>query len=299
MKHMVSLIFLCSFIFNSGCMISRQPQNLFQDQLSFILQEQKTQTEAHQQLQDKLMDLEKILQEIDSKLLTASVAQRAESIASNQTEISTLMEFQGIHPAELMKTGETFTVSPDEVVRGGKKNAQKIDGVEQPIAKLERDFPKSNMQTGIITEKRGETRGVGSQKENARKVPEKHKNLNPDYLYEQALEAFGKQEYQNALNLLGDLTHNFPAHELASNAYFWQGEACYQMQDFNNAVLMYNMVIEKYAESSKYPSALLKMGLSGFALNKNREGELRLEELIRKFPDRPESKRAVIFLNSR
>jgi TolA-binding protein len=69
------------------------------------------------------------------------------------------------------------------------------------------------------------------------------------------------------------------------------------MQDFDNAILNYNKVIEKYAESSKYPAALLKMGLSLFALNKSKEGELRLEELIRKFPDRAEAGRARMFLD--
>lgn len=298
MKHMFFLIFLVSFIFTNGCMTLRQPKNQFQDQVSLMIQEQKTQAETQQQIQNRLVELEKILQGID-KRLSAAVIQRAESIPSKQADISTLAEFQGIQPAEVKGTQEAFPVSPDEVGRDGKENSQKIGGVEQRLTHLESDLRKNNSQTKLITEKRREAPGLESQKENTRKAPEKHKNINPDDLYEQAVEAFSKQKYQKALNLWGEMTDNFPGHKLVSNAYFWQGEACYQLQDFDNAVLNYNKVIEKYAESSKYPAALLKMGLSCFALNESREGGLWLEELIRKFPDRPEAIRAGMFLNNR
>jgi tol-pal system protein YbgF len=298
MNRMVSLIFLCSFIFTSGCMTLRQPQNRFQDQVSIILQEQKTQTEIQHQIQDRLVELEKILQGID-KRLSATVIQRTESIPSNQTDFSTLTEPQQIKPARLMGAQKAFPDSPEKVVRDGKENSQKIEGFEQRLSNLERDLQKKNSQAKVITENKREARGIEPQKENTRKTLEKHKNMSPNDLYERALEAFSKQEYQKALILLGEMTDNFPEHKLASNAYFWQGEACYQMQDFDNATLNYSKVIEKYAESSKYPAALLKMGLSCFALNKSMEGELRLKELIIKFPDRAEAKRAGIFLNNR
>jgi tol-pal system protein YbgF len=137
------------------------------------------------------------------------------------------------------------------------------------------------------------------QKENIEKRDKKLKNIPPHDLYSQALKAFNELNYPMALNLWDEITDNFPEHKLLSNAFFWQGEAHYQMQDFDNAILKYNKIIEKYAESSKYPSALLKAGLSCFALNKNKEGELRLKELIEKFPDRAEAKRAGIFLHKR
>jgi TolA-binding protein len=70
------------------------------------------------------------------------------------------------------------------------------------------------------------------------------------------------------------MTDNFPEHTLLSNAFFWQGEAHYQMQDFDNAIVKYNRVIEQYNESSKYPAALLKAGLSCFALYKIRKVSL-------------------------
>jgi len=297
MKRIVSLFFLFSFMSTSGCMTIHPQQNQFQDRVSLIIQEQKIQAETQQQIQNRLMELEKLLQELDKRLPEVAI-QRAELIPSNQTEISNSAEPQGIHLTKIIESQEAFLSTLDEVVRDGKENSQKIDGLEKRLTSLEKDLPKSNSQKKeILTEKWRETPEINSQKEITRKAAAKHKNITPDYLYEQALEAFSKQEYPKALTLWTEMTDHFPGHKLASNAYFWKGEVCYQMQDFDNAILNYNKVIEKYAESSKYPAALLKMGLSLFALNKSKEGELRLEELIRKFPDRAEAGRAIMFLD--
>jgi tol-pal system protein YbgF len=299
MKHMVCLIFLFFFIFINGCITVRQHQNQFQDQLSFILQEQKTQAETQLQIQNNLIKLEKLLQEMD-KRLSAVVIQKFESIPSTQAKISTLMESQGINSAISTGSQEAFQfLPPDNFVRGKKENSPKNDDVEQRLTHLEKDFQKINSHPEITTEKKRETLKIESQKENIEKREKKLKNIPPHDLYAQALKAFNELEYPIALTLWDEMTDNFPEHKLVSNAFFWQGEAHYQMQDFDNAMLKYNKVIEKYAESSKYPPALLKAGLSCFALNKNKEGELRLKELIEKFPDRAEAKRAGIFLHKR
>jgi hypothetical protein len=125
MKHMVFLIFIFSFIFINGCMTFHQPKNQFQDQISLILQEQKTQTETQQQIQNKLMELEKILQEVD-KRLSAAVIQKTESIHSNQAKNLTLMESQGTNPAMPTGTHEAFQRLPqNKFVQDKKENSLK------------------------------------------------------------------------------------------------------------------------------------------------------------------------------
>jgi tol-pal system protein YbgF len=299
MKRMGCVIFLFSFIFISGCLTVRQHQGQFQDQVSFILQEQKTQIETQQQIQNKLMELEKLLQEIDKKL-SAAVIQKAESIPSHQAKISTLMESQSRNLSIPTGSQEAFQFLPlDKFVQDKKEISSKNKSVKQQLNHLEKDFQKTNNQAKIITEKTQKTWKIKPHMENIGQKNEKLKNIPPHDLYAQALEAFNKLEYPNALNLWSEMIDNFPEHTLVSNAFFWQGETHYQMQDFENAVVKYNKVIEQYAKSSKYPAALLKAGLSCFALNKNKEGELRLKELIEKFPDRAEAKRAGIFLQKR
>jgi tol-pal system protein YbgF len=299
MKHMVFLIFIFSFILINGCMTFHQPQNQFSDQISFILQEQKTQTETQQQIQNKLMELEKLLQEVD-KRLSAAVIQKTESLNSNLAKNIALLESYDTNPAMPTGTHEPFQLLPqNKFVQDKKENSLKKDGITKQLTHLEKDLQKIKSQAKIITGKTQETLEIESQKEKIEKKDEKLKNMLPHDLYAQALEEFNRLEYSNALTLWHAMTDNFPEHTLVSNAFFWQGEAHYQMQDFDNAIVKYNRVIEQYAQSSKYPAALLKAGLSCFALYKYEEGELRLKELIGKFPNRAEAKRAEIFLQNR
>jgi tol-pal system protein YbgF len=299
MKQMVYIIFMFSFIFINGCMTFQQPQNQFHEQISLILKEQKTQTETQQQIQNKLMELENLLQEVDKRLSAAAI-QKTSSIHSNRAKNLTLMESQGINPAMPTGTHEVFQLLPqNNFVQDKKENSLKNDGVNQRLTHLEKDLEKINSQARIITEKTQEPLKLEPQKEKIEKKDEKLKNIPPHDLYAQALEAFNKLEYSNALTLWHAMTDNYPEYTLVSNAFFWQGEAHYQMQDFDNAIVKYNRVIEQYPQSSKYPAALLKAGLSCFALYKYKEGELRLKELMEKFPNRAEAKRAEIFLQSR
>jgi tol-pal system protein YbgF len=299
MKQMVYIIFMFSFIFINGCMTFQQHQNQFHEQISLILKEQKTQTKTQQQIQNKLMELENLLQEID-KRLSAAVIQMTESIDSNQAKNLTLMESQSTNPAMPAGTHEVFQLLPqNKFVQDKKENSLKNDGVKQRLTHLEKDLQKINSQAKIITEKTQEPLKLEPKKEKIEKKDEKLKNIPPHDLYVQALEAFNKLEYSNALTLWHAMTDNYPEYTLVSNAFFWQGEAHYQMQDFDNAIVKFNRVIEQYPQSSKYPAALLKAGLSCFALYKYKEGELRLKELMEKFPNKAEAKRAEIFLQNR
>jgi TolA-binding protein len=82
------------------------------------------------------------------------------------------------------------------------------------------------------------------------------------------------------------------------NAIFWQGESFFQMGDFANAVLTYQKVIENHSTSNKYKAALLKQGISFFKLKKDQAGKLVLDDLIKKYPDSAEAKRAQAYLKS-
>ena len=86
------------------------------------------------------------------------------------------------------------------------------------------------------------------------------------------------------------------ADPLVPNAVFWQGECFFQMQDYANAVLTYQKVIEEHSKSNKYTAALLKQGISFFKLKKNQAGRLVLEDLIKKHPQSAEAKRAQAYL---
>lgn len=117
-------------------------------------------------------------------------------------------------------------------------------------------------------------------------------------LYQQALESFYAQKYQQAQTMWAEFVKGYPQDALVPNAIFWQGESFFQMQDYANAALTYQQVIEKYPKSNKYKAALLKQGISFFKLKKDQAGKLVLQDLIKKYPDSAEAKRAQAYLKS-
>lgn len=117
-------------------------------------------------------------------------------------------------------------------------------------------------------------------------------------LYEKALENFYGKKYKPAQTLWAEFVKGFPKDPLVPNALFWQGECFFQMQDYANAVLTYQKVIEEHSKSNKYKAALLKQGISFFKLKKDQAGKLVLEDLIKKHPDSAEAKRAQAYLKT-
>lgn len=115
-------------------------------------------------------------------------------------------------------------------------------------------------------------------------------------LYEKALDNFYAKRYKDAQAMWDEFVNRNPKHDLVPNALFWQGESYFQMQDYANAVLTYQQVIEKYSKSNKYRVALLKQGISFYKLKKDKAGKLVLSDLIKKFPDSAEAKRAQAYL---
>ncbi|GFM38357.1 tol-pal system protein YbgF [Desulfovibrio psychrotolerans] len=111
-------------------------------------------------------------------------------------------------------------------------------------------------------------------------------------LYDAAFQAFNDRRYKDAVRMWEDFEKAFPKHNLIANSVFWQGESHYQMNDYGRAILAYQRVIDHHPKSDKYPSALLKQGISFVRMGKSEPGKVRLEELIKKFPKSPEAERA-------
>ena len=103
-------------------------------------------------------------------------------------------------------------------------------------------------------------------------------------------------KYKQAQTTWAEFVKGFPKDPLVPNAIFWQGECFFQLQDYANAVLTYQKVIEEHSKSNKYRPALLKQGISFYKLKKDQAGKLVLEDLIKKYPDSAEAKRAQAYL---
>jgi tol-pal system protein YbgF len=117
-------------------------------------------------------------------------------------------------------------------------------------------------------------------------------------LYNSGTKAFSDRRYQDAVKIFQDFVKTYPKNKLTSNAYFWQGEAYYQLKNYSKAIVSYQQIIENFSGSTKLQSAMFKQGVSMYKKDQQDAGKVRLNELIAKFPKSQEADRARQFLKS-
>ncbi len=111
-------------------------------------------------------------------------------------------------------------------------------------------------------------------------------------LYDAGYKAFTDGKYPQALQSFTDFTTTYPKHNLIGNAWFWKGESNFRLKNYANAALDYEQVITNYPKNQKVPAAYLKQAMSFKEVNKKDVARFRLEDLIKKFPQAPETARA-------
>ena len=112
-------------------------------------------------------------------------------------------------------------------------------------------------------------------------------------------------EYEAALKLIqndGAFDHGrkglqafikkHPQHELAVNAAYWIGEAYYGEKKFENAILQFQDVLDKYPKHGKAASAQLKQALAFQALGDKATATVLLKKVVKNYPGTPEAKKA-------
>ncbi len=233
--------------------------------------------------------LEKKVKEIEKEL--DQLAKHAQPVRSTQADLWETLKSQRIKLATLKGKQEQIQHTIGDLKKNTTNSTQIIKSLQNKTQSIKTDLEKIISQLGIEIE---ETKKTPSSP--PKDSPNKKQEQTPSLLYDKALNAFQKRNYQSAQTLWSEFAQNFPEHDLVPNAIFWQGECLYQMEDFSRAIQKYQTVIEKHSKSNKYPSALLKQGLSFYKLGKNKAGRIRLEELIDKFPNKAESRRAKMFL---
>lgn len=62
------------------------------------------------------------------------------------------------------------------------------------------------------------------------------------------------------------------------------GEAHYQMNDFQGALVNYQAVLQGYPDSNKAPDALLKIGYSQYAMQNYAAARKTLESVLKQYP---------------
>ncbi len=120
-------------------------------------------------------------------------------------------------------------------------------------------------------------------------------------LYEAGVNAYNSRKYTEAQRSFSDYLQNFGQSgdaKTTASAQYYLGECYFQTNQFADAALAYDTVINSYSKSDKAPAAYLKQGICFSKMKKGAAAKARMNELIKKYPNSPEAKRAKDFLKT-
>ena len=84
----------------------------------------------------------------------------------------------------------------------------------------------------------------------------------------------------------------YPGHKLSPNVLYWRGESFYVEKDYENAIIAFQDVIDKYPTSDKASDGMFKQGLSFLALQDKKNAKTLFELLASKYPKSPAAEKA-------
>jgi tol-pal system protein YbgF len=102
--------------------------------------------------------------------------------------------------------------------------------------------------------------------------------------YDAAFAALKASDYPKAIAGFRSFVAAYPASPLAGNAQYWLGEAYYVNREYQNAITAFQRVATDWPDSRKAPDALVKIGFTQAALNRNGDARVTLEDVVRRYP---------------
>ena len=112
-------------------------------------------------------------------------------------------------------------------------------------------------------------------------------------LYEQGRDLIlNKGDVSKGRATLEEFIKARPQSELLPNAYYWIGEAYYSEKNYENAIVQFQDVIEKYPSHSKASASLYKQALAFESLGEGKKAAALLKKLIEIYPASDEAKKA-------
>ncbi len=115
----------------------------------------------------------------------------------------------------------------------------------------------------------------------------------PQALYEKGLRLVRNQDdLGRAREVFQTFLKRHPNHELAVNAHYWIGETWYGEKKYENAILQFQDVIQKYKGHPKAASALYKQALAFQALGDEKNARVLLQRVGTEYPKSEEAPKA-------
>ena len=104
-------------------------------------------------------------------------------------------------------------------------------------------------------------------------------------LYDRALKMIREtQDFSAGRELMEMFLKRYPDHDLAVNAAYWIGETYYAEKNYEQAILQFEEIIQKYGDHPKVASAMLKQALAFESSGDNATARLLLQRVVERFP---------------
>lgn len=93
------------------------------------------------------------------------------------------------------------------------------------------------------------------------------------------------REYDKAIPAFQDFIAKFPNSEYAANAHYWLGQLLFNKQQWADASEHFNVVANRFTDSTKRPDALLKLGVIAERQGDNAKAKQLLQQVVSQYPD--------------
>ena len=104
-------------------------------------------------------------------------------------------------------------------------------------------------------------------------------------LYDRALNKIREeQDFTAGRELMEAFLKRYPENDLAVNAAYWIGETYYAEKNYEQAILKFEEIIQKYGDHPKVASAMLKQALAFESTGDQATARLLLQRVIERYP---------------
>jgi tol-pal system protein YbgF len=116
--------------------------------------------------------------------------------------------------------------------------------------------------------------------------------------YLAAYEFIKNKRFDEGLSAMQTFVAKYPHGGYTANAEYWQGELYMIKANYPEAINHFNVVLQTFPSSSKSAASLLKIGYALAASGNTAEARLKLQEVVKKYPDTDTAHLATTKLDS-
>ncbi len=231
--------------------------------------------------------------------LTEQIDQTRRQLADTRAELATMRD--RLNAAE---------GAVEEIRHGAGVGSGNIKELQQRLAALETEV---RSQRELLKVREGELRllrnavlrtggtaatvdtGAPAEKDSATAAPEPasvREAAEARRNYEDAWRRLRERDYRGAIEQFRKFVEQYPDSALTDNAQYWIGESYYALQEFDEAILEFDLVRKEYPKGDKVPAALLRIGYAFAELGNRVDARLILQEVIKRYPQSREAEKA-------